>query len=479
MSGSLENRSSLRKLEFPYCSQEALNRLHASLSASALKASPGALATGPAAAAALTLSPKETELVLEIIDEFVFFTKSRSKRLNAVQELQLMQVITDFFQEKSSIAAAAPNPGLAFQHQMSTATLQEDPTQSAYFSQNMVLSNLFNYLFMEPPNASSKSEDKCTERMKSLFKLTSITLGLKNRTILQCLGVWLHRQGPTSERGLQLCEAVLNEFVLLVPEPLEALKNMPVIAPLFAAHFMTSLAEVYSLDLAFKTQATSAKTYSSTIISNPNTKWNNPPKCVIDLLVCWMGEGGEGAGSSEDVASPPRHAPHHHRMLPAMTPFLESAVSSLGTQSGSVPVMGVAKWCVIHPLVFRSNQGGASSKYEEESFAKLHVGILECLADAHQKRHLLRSEIIHAKKVAVFLGEVRVILDNFEEEVGEGGSAAAATQECLDRLGQFLNCLIAAKCVHGKLDEVVNSLRGLSTHNTMISILLNNIAKYM
>ena len=60
--------------------------------------------------------------------------------------------------------------------------------------------------------------------MRSLFKLTSITMGLKNSTILKCLGAWLHREGPNSERGRQLCEAVLNEFVLLVPDSIDALK---------------------------------------------------------------------------------------------------------------------------------------------------------------------------------------------------------------------------------------------------------------
>ena len=55
-------------------------------------------------AAFLVLSPKETELVLDVIDEFVFFTKpSKTKKITTqLQELQLLQIIVEFYQEKLS-----------------------------------------------------------------------------------------------------------------------------------------------------------------------------------------------------------------------------------------------------------------------------------------------------------------------------------------------------------------------------------------
>jgi hypothetical protein len=53
---------------------------------------------------------------------------------------------------------------------------------------------------MEPSHrVASKGDDssviKSSDRMKSLAKLASMSLGLKNRSVLHCLGVWLHRQG--------------------------------------------------------------------------------------------------------------------------------------------------------------------------------------------------------------------------------------------------------------------------------------------
>ena len=131
-------------------------------------------------------------MVLELIDEFVFFTKlslSKSKRLNSIQELQLMQNLIDFFQEHSSLPNASHT----------NTTLQ---SFEAYNSSPdmLILCNIFNYLFMEPPHRmSSKVDDssgiKSSDRMKSLARLASMSLGLKNRPVLHCLGVWLHRQG--------------------------------------------------------------------------------------------------------------------------------------------------------------------------------------------------------------------------------------------------------------------------------------------
>ena len=68
--------------------EEALNRLYSCLS----EATPRAT---PKASLSAALSPKETKLVL--VAEFILFTKSKLKRLSSVQELQLMQVITDLF----------------------------------------------------------------------------------------------------------------------------------------------------------------------------------------------------------------------------------------------------------------------------------------------------------------------------------------------------------------------------------------------
>ena len=281
-----------------------------------------------------------------------------------------------------------------------------------------------------------------TERMKSMFKLTSIALGLKNQPVLHCLGVWLHRQSPHSDKSLMLCQSVLEEFVLLVPEPLDALKNIPAIAPLFAAHLMTCITELYSFDSP-QTQ-TPVKNYSSTIITNSAKTNTYPPPTVVDLLTCWMGE-------TDSLVD------DHCRMLPAMSPVLNST-SCLANQS-STPLLGLAKWAVSFPLFAQRRDTGLRG----EQFAKLHVGILECLADVNQKRSLLKTDIVSAKKLIVFVNEIQVLFDNLDVDEAE-------CEESLDRLGQFLNCLMAANCVSGKREELVATLKNFP-ENKMMSLL--------
>ena len=65
--------------------------------------------------------------------------------------------------------------------------------------------------------------------------------------------------GATSEKAIRLCESLIEEHILLVPpdDPHEsdqttnrvALKtSLPVIAPIFVAHFMTAIGEIYEID---------------------------------------------------------------------------------------------------------------------------------------------------------------------------------------------------------------------------------------
>ena len=89
MSFSLEHRSSLRKLSFPACCEETLSRLQ--------------LQCGTYASSGKQPAPKEMELVLEVLEEFVFnFGTKPSKKAasnpppgSVLQELQMLQVFSE------------------------------------------------------------------------------------------------------------------------------------------------------------------------------------------------------------------------------------------------------------------------------------------------------------------------------------------------------------------------------------------------
>ena len=222
MSGSLENRSSLRKLDFPNCTIEALKRLHATCVTVSHKLPKldSKLNTNPAAF--LVLAPKETELVLEIIDEFVFFTKaslSKSRRLTTqVQELQLLQIILEFYRD----------------------ILEDTIPESLDLNETTgPLLLLTNYLFMD----SDPKEDK---RSSLRCRFTIIALSLKNRSVLHCIGLWLLQQQCSNAPALQLTENVVKNYIHLVNDSQENLNNMPNISPVFAVAFLTCMTELYS-----------------------------------------------------------------------------------------------------------------------------------------------------------------------------------------------------------------------------------------
>ena len=170
----------------------------------------------PNPAAFLTLSPKETELVLDIIDEFVFFTKSslsKSRRLSSdVQELQLLQIIIEFYQE----------------HLESEAVSEYSLTLNDRTGPLLMLTN---YLFLN--------------NSKSLSNFTILALSLKNGSALHCIGLWL-QQHLGHPSALNLTKSVVENYISLVVEPLDSLENVVEISPLFALNFITSLTELYN-----------------------------------------------------------------------------------------------------------------------------------------------------------------------------------------------------------------------------------------
>ena len=111
------------------------------------------------------------------------------------------------------------------------------------------------------------------------------------------------------------------------------------------------------MDLPLKAPATT-KTYSSTIISTTSNRPNIPPKSVVDMVTSWMGEGGE-------ELDPDRG---ENRMLPAMTPVLETAACMGSMHSAVVPLIGLAKWTCIYPLIAKVHGTEVSIEVYKNTF---------------------------------------------------------------------------------------------------------------
>ena len=69
-----------------------------------------------------------------------------------------------------------------------------------------------------------------------MTKFTSLALGLKNRPVLHCLGLWLQQQQSSNHLAFNLVENVQKSFMYLVSDPKDSLNNLPNISAVFAAN---------------------------------------------------------------------------------------------------------------------------------------------------------------------------------------------------------------------------------------------------
>lgn len=145
------------------------------------------------------------DLQLDLISEFVFGEIERRRKRNmtvAIQELQLIEVLSDFFQNPGGIPAV----------------------------QNAVFLSLF------PADSP---------RYKILGNLVSLAIAIQNKAVLNATGIWMQQLGSASPQSIGLAKNVLNDYFVLTPKSIDKLKQLPVLAPHFTANLLTAIGEVY------------------------------------------------------------------------------------------------------------------------------------------------------------------------------------------------------------------------------------------
>ncbi|XP_031843465.1 integrator complex subunit 15 [Nomia melanderi] len=175
-------KQNLRKLDFPYCAREALCMIEV-----------------------LWRPGNQIGLQLDLISEFVFGEIERRKKRNmtiAIQELQLIEVLSDFFQSPGGSAAV----------------------------RNAVFLSLF------PADSP---------RNKLLGNLVSFAIATQNKAVLNATGIWMQQLGSTSPQSVGLARHVLNDYFVLTPKSIDKLKQLPILAPHFTANLLTAIGEVY------------------------------------------------------------------------------------------------------------------------------------------------------------------------------------------------------------------------------------------
>ncbi|XP_032675778.1 uncharacterized protein C7orf26 homolog [Odontomachus brunneus] len=176
-------KQALRKLDFPYCAREALCRIEI------LCCRPG----------------KQVDLQMDLISEFVFGELDKRKKRNmtmAIQELQLIEILSDFFESPGGSPA--------------------------------VRNALFLSLF--PADSS---------RYKTLGNLVSLAIATQNKAVLNAAGIWMQQLSSTSSQSVGLAKHVLDDYFVLTPRSIDKLRQLPTLAPHFTANLLTAIGEIY------------------------------------------------------------------------------------------------------------------------------------------------------------------------------------------------------------------------------------------
>lgn len=175
-------------------------------------------------------SIKHMDLALDLMAEFIFYEVDRrgNKRpqpITPLQELQLLEILYEFFNGFSNEAA-----------------------------RNTVFLSLF-------------SGTTAMLRSNILSKLISIGVGIPSPVILISASTWMQQLGCLSVNSCKLADVLVHDYFHLIPNAMERLKNLPDISPQFTANFLTAVAENFYLD----------------------KKENMfPPKVLLEVITMWV-----------------------------------------------------------------------------------------------------------------------------------------------------------------------------------------------
>jgi len=227
-----------KKQEWPGCADLAINYIHAQCQKFSQSGVP---------------SPAQLTSLIEIIDEFIFSYyappgksgKRRAGRLSSIQQLQLVQVLADYF------------------------TGEHD------FN---LLCSVFMIVFMVQGR-------EVEYKVSQLARLLSYSLSVHAVTILNFGGVWLTQQGPASPHSLAVARHLVQDWVSCSRHT--HLHSLPAQSPLFTTNLIAAIGEVYS-GLGSQDPAPA------------------PPQQVVALVTAWLRAGHEAGGGEGRGPGVPR-----------------------------------------------------------------------------------------------------------------------------------------------------------------------------
>lgn len=180
----------LQRLDFPECTREALQYIVSVYRSQDGPPIPG-LSGGPEA------------VVGEICQAFVLFrTKRGIKVLNALQELQLLELLCECFK------------GAAEKYKY----------------------RIFQLLF------GNRGDDVASTL---LTKVVSMALSMSCSSVLDCTAIWMQERGCKGSESLLLTKRLVEDYCQLFPDPSNIFHRLPSISPLFVCNLTTAVTALF------------------------------------------------------------------------------------------------------------------------------------------------------------------------------------------------------------------------------------------
>lgn len=154
--------------------------------------------------------PQVDSKTLELVEEFILHApKDRNtptRRMSALQELQLLEIMCSCFQEQS---------------------------------RDTVRQLMFSALFNLQGNQADES------RMALLSKLVSMAIAVGRVPILECAATWLQRTHRVY--CIRLAQVLVDDYCSMVPGSVPTLQNIHSASPRFCCQFITAVTTLYDL----------------------------------------------------------------------------------------------------------------------------------------------------------------------------------------------------------------------------------------
>ncbi|KAM4023691.1 integrator complex subunit 15 isoform 2-T3 [Anomaloglossus baeobatrachus] len=167
---------------------------------------------------------------IDLLEEFIFQVPkdrgSHGKRFTAMQELQLLEILCNYFQDQTKESV-----------------------------RQIIFSSLFS------PQGNKADE----QRMALLGKLTSMAVAVCRLPVLECAASWLQR--TPAVYCVRLAKALVGDYCGLVPGSVQTLKQIFNVSPRFCCQFITAVAALYDM--------------STELI---------PPYDLLEMIVSWVFE---------------------------------------------------------------------------------------------------------------------------------------------------------------------------------------------